>query len=83
MGRSIPPFERFGKATPQADANLEEYTFVAGDTITHLAHRFYGDWRLWRTIANQNNIIDVRTIEPGTLLLIPPRELESGRYEST
>ena len=83
MPRSITPFERFGKATPQADANLQEYTFVAGDTLSHIADRFYGDWRLWRVIADPNGIVDVRTIEPGTLLLIPARPLESGRYEST
>ena len=81
--RSITPFERFGKATPQADANIEEYVFVAGDTLTHLAHRLYGDWRLWRTIADRNHIVDARTIEPGAVLLVPARPLESGRYEST
>ena len=79
--RSISPYERFGNATPQADAELQEYTFVAGDTISGIAHRFYGDWRLWRTIADRNGITDVRTIEPGTVLLIPPRPLESGSFE--
>ena len=81
--RSITPYERFGKATPQADANLQEYVFVALDTISNIAHRFYDDWRQWRVIADRNGIVDVRTIEPGTVLLIPPRPLESGRYEST
>lgn len=81
--RSITPFERFGQSNPDADAHLVEYVFRALDTITGIAHRFYGDWRNWRVIADRNNIVDVRTIEPGTVLLIPPRPLESGRYEST
>lgn len=81
--RSITPYERFGQARPQADADLIEFVFRAGDTLSGLAHRFYGDWRLWRAIADRNAIVDVRTIEPGTVLLIPPRPLELGRYEST
>lgn len=81
--RSITPYERFGKPSPAADAGLVEFTFRAMDTITGLADLFYGDWRLWRVIADHNSIVDVRTIEPGTVLVIPPRPLERGRYEST
>ncbi len=81
--RSITPYERFGKATPQADASLVEYVFRALDTLSGISHRAYGDWRQWRVIADRNSIIDVRAIEPGTVLVIPPRPLESGRYEST
>ena len=81
--RSITPFERYGRSNPDADAHLEEYVFRALDTLSDVAHRLLGDWRLWRTIAERNNINDVRTIEPGTVLLIPPRPLEKVRYEST
>jgi nucleoid-associated protein YgaU len=81
--RSITPFERYGQPTPDADAHLVEYVFRALDTLSGIAHRFYNDWRQWRVIADRNNIIDVRAIEPGTVLLIPPRPLEKGRYEST
>ncbi len=81
--RSITPYERFGQANPEADSRLVEYVFRALDTLSHVAHRFYGDWRLWRVIADRNSIIDVRAIDPGTVLLIPPRPLETGRYEST
>ena len=76
----ITPFERFGRFNPEADSRLVEYVFRALDTISDIAHRFYGDWRLWRVIAERNNITDVRVIEPGTVLLIPPRPLEKGRY---
>jgi nucleoid-associated protein YgaU len=81
--RSVTPFERFGKANPDADARLVEYVFRAMDTLSGVAYLFYQDWRPWRAIADKNGIVDVRTIEPGTVLLIPPRQLESGRYEST
>ncbi len=81
--RNLTPYERYGEPNPEPDAHLEEFTFRAGDTISGIAHRFYGDWRLWRVIADRNSIVDVRVIPIGTRLLIPPRPLESGRYEST
>lgn len=81
--RSVTPYERFGQPSPEPDAYLEEIIFRAGDTISGLAHRAYGDWRSWRLIAEKNSLGDVRTIEPGTRLLIPPTPLERGRYEST
>lgn len=81
--RSITPYERFGESSPEADAHLQERVFRAGDTLSCIAHVAYGDWRLWREIADRNAIVDVRTIAPGTMLLIPPRPLESGAYEST
>ena len=80
---TLTPYERFGSPSPEPDAFLEEWIFRVGDTITGLAHRFYDDWRLWKVIADRNSIIDARTIAIGTQLLIPPRPLERGRYEST
>lgn len=80
--RSISPFERFGGPSPYSEARAREHVFAAFETFTGLAHRYYKDWRLWRTIAERNDIADVRQVEPGTRLLIPDRPLESGRYES-
>ena len=79
--RSISPYERHGQYRPEEDANLQEYVFNDSDTVTGLAHRFYGDWRLWRLIADRNDIVDVRKIPSGTVLLIPERPLERGRFE--
>jgi nucleoid-associated protein YgaU len=82
MSRSISPYERYGGLSPESDAYLEEYVFKAADTLTGLAHRFYDDWRLWRLIADRNNIIDVRQIPAGTILLIPNRPRDEGRFGS-
>lgn len=81
MARSVSPYERFGEFRPDVDANLLEYTWNDSDTITGLAHRMYGDWRLWRLIAARNRIYDLRQIPSGTVLLIPERPLEKGRFE--
>jgi nucleoid-associated protein YgaU len=79
--RGISPYERYGKHRPDADANLEEYVWNDSDTITGLAHRKYEDWRLWRLIADRNDIDDVRQIPSGKILLIPRRPLEKGAFE--
>lgn len=80
--RSVSPYERYGTATPNADANLQVHVKVAGETLTAIAERYYGDWRLWRLIADRNAIADTRQIEPGTELIIPALPLEVGKYES-
>lgn len=79
--RSISPYERFGQYRPDEDANLREHIFRDGDTISGLAHRYFGDWRLWRLIATRNKLEDVRKIPSGKMLLIPERPLEKGRFE--
>ncbi len=80
--RSMSPFERFGHFVPLEDAVLTEHLFTAGDTLTGLAHRYYDDWREWRFIADRNDIIDPRRIEPRTILIIPILLPETGDYES-
>jgi hypothetical protein len=82
MTRSVSPYERYGEFKPQTDANLRVHVFNATDTITGLAHRYFGDWRLWRLIADRNQISDARQIEPGTQLLIPLKPMLRGRYDS-
>lgn len=82
LERSISPFERFGEFMPVEDAALTVHLFTAGETLSGLAHHYYGDWRIWRVIADRNQIIDPRRIANGTQLLIPERPLETGAFES-
>lgn len=81
LDRSVSPFEFYGTITSVEDAILIEHLFVAGETISGLAQRYYDDWRLWRIIAERNKIGDVRQVAPGTILLIPERPLETGDFE--
>lgn len=80
--RSVSPFERFSEYRPDADAFMAAHVFAAGETLTGLAHRYYGDWRDWRLIADRNAVVDARLIETGTVLLIPARPPERGSFES-
>jgi nucleoid-associated protein YgaU len=82
LTRSISPFERYGSFVPESDAFLTTHLYVSGETLTGLAHRYYDDWRLWRTIADRNIIRDPRRITPGTLLVIPAQPIETGSFES-
>ncbi len=82
MKRSISPVEKFGSANPNTDANLQFHTFIATDSLSGIAQKYYGDLSLWRLIAKRNNIEDIRQIEVGTVLIIPKRPLAKGIYET-
>ncbi|MFA9516356.1 LysM peptidoglycan-binding domain-containing protein [Halopenitus sp. H-Gu1] len=45
-----------------------------GDTLWAIAADEYGDPGEWRAIASENDIVNPRSIEPGTELAIPPLE---------
>src|SRR3546814_14572987 len=48
-----------------------------GDTLRLIAHRQYGEARLWRLIANENGIRGPLRVAPGTALRLPPPPPES------
>ena len=43
-----------------------------GETLSSIANEEYGDPALWRIIANENNLINPRSLKPGLILTIPP-----------
>jgi hypothetical protein len=45
---------------------------VQGDTLSAIALTEYGDAGRWREIATANGIANPRTLQPGTVLVIPP-----------
>ncbi|MEO6462123.1 MAG: LysM peptidoglycan-binding domain-containing protein [Candidatus Eisenbacteria bacterium] len=56
------------------DAMMEsDYTVVAGDSLSKIAKRFYGDANEWRRIfeANTDQIENPDLIHPGQVLRIP------------
>ncbi len=81
--RSISPYERYSQAVPLEDAGVQFHTFVEGDTLSGIAHRYYEDWRQWKRIADHNSIPDPRQVTPGTRLSIPPLPLNRGAFESS
>ncbi len=47
------------------------YTVVAGETLSAIAFRFYGDANLYSLIATVNGIADPNVIRVGQVLTIP------------
>lgn len=47
-------------------------TVKTGDTLSRLTHKMYGDSSLYMEVARVNNIINVRSLTPGTSLRFPP-----------
>jgi nucleoid-associated protein YgaU len=79
--RTSPDFSdvRSGSSTAQGGggsgdaAGAQRYTVEAGDTLSHIARRFYGKASRWREIfeANRDQLDDPDLIRPGQVLLIP------------
>ena len=61
---------------PSADAapKARTYTVVAGDSLSKIAKREYGDANKWRAIfeANRDKLEDPDRIYPGQVLTLPP-----------
>ncbi|HEU5185916.1 MAG TPA: LysM peptidoglycan-binding domain-containing protein [Gemmatimonadaceae bacterium] len=58
---------------PRTDVEVRNYTVVAGDSLSKIAKREYGDAQKWRQIyeANRDQIKDPDLIYPGQVLTIP------------
>lgn len=66
---------RGGGASTEAAApgNEQTYTVASGDTLSHIAKRFYGKASRWQAIydANRDQLDDPDRIRPGQVLKIP------------
>ena len=51
------------------------YTVVAGDSLSKIAKRFYGNANAWKSIfdANRDQLPDPDRIRPGQILKIPSK----------
>jgi nucleoid-associated protein YgaU len=58
---------------PAATPAVRTYTVVAGDSLSKIARRFYGDAKLWKRIheANRDQIENPDLIHPGQVLKVP------------
>jgi nucleoid-associated protein YgaU len=63
----------FGSALRDPYVGFNQHTVEAGDTLSKIAERFYGDGDEWRPIfqANRDQIEDPDRIFPGQVLRIP------------
>lgn len=63
----------FGRALLDPYRGFTQYTVVAGDTLTAIAHRFYSDPAQYPRIfeANRDQIANPNLIFPGQILRVP------------
>jgi nucleoid-associated protein YgaU len=58
----------------------QQHTMVQGENIVNVANRRYEDPRVWRDIANVNNVDDPLRVRPGRRVYLPaPEEVNGGR----
>ena len=78
---TVPATDGDGQASDAASADTtpsgngtRSYTVKAGDTLSHIAQRYYGKASDWRRIydANRGTIENPDLIHPGQQLSIPP-----------
>jgi nucleoid-associated protein YgaU len=65
---------RSGSSSTAAPAQNRTYTVVAGDSLSKIAKREYGDASKWHRIfeANRDKIQNPDLIHPGQVLNLPP-----------
>jgi nucleoid-associated protein YgaU len=72
---SLPP--PFSSPVPSITATVtgQSYTVQAGDTLSSIAARFYGDASEWRSIfeRNRDRMSGPEALSTGMVLIIPPR----------
>lgn len=61
------------------DGGEQTYTVESGDTLSHIAKRFYGKAGEWNRIfqANRDQLDDPDLIQPGQVLRIPPHDTDA------
>lgn len=66
-----------GSPTQSAD-HTKTYVIGVGDTLSSIAAAEYGDPGEWRPIADVNEIVNPRILQPGRRIVIPPLPTQSG-----
>lgn len=65
------PEEELEENEPESPDHTKAYVVKSGDTVSGIATMFYGDPRLWRPIALENDIPNPRVLAAGQVLAIP------------
>ena len=70
---SWPPNRACARKPPPARPAEKTYTVVAGDSLSKIAKKFYGDANKWKKIfeANKDQIKNPDLIKPGQTFKIP------------
>lgn len=64
--------EQIAAINYQSADHTRIHVVAEGETLPLIAHDAYSDARKWRVIAEHNNLSDVRALQPGERLELPP-----------
>lgn len=64
--------EQIAAINYQSADHTRLHVVAEGETLPLIAHDAYADAGQWRVIADHNGLIEVRDLEPGTRLELPP-----------
>ena len=72
--KEVPPKD--GKQNPTSGSRVghQSHTFIDGETLAGIAHKYYEQPKYWRGLAISNGIDDPSRVRPGQRLYIPPIE---------
>ncbi len=65
------PEEELKQNEPNSPDHTKAYVVKQGDTLSGIAAMFYRDARLWRPIAERNDVENPRVLSAGQVLTIP------------
>lgn len=63
----MPPQNPSSRTNPRQTVRVTQ-----GDRLDNIASNYYGDPRMWRSIAQENDLDDPFSLKPGQLLSMPP-----------
>lgn len=78
----LPLQERLDPAVAEVDGlpNVRAHVIAAGETLSAIAKKYYGDENLYTLIEKANPNVDARRLKVGQKLLVPDRD--TGRQQS-
>lgn len=64
-------------AAPILGSGSSTYTVQQGDTLMYVAYKVYGDYRLWPSLANRNNLVGQASLRAGDVLSLDPSRVKT------
>ena len=71
---ALPPDEVTSEENDTSPDLYQTWQVAQGETLDHIAHVVYGDSGYWRPLAEANTLTNPLELEPGAVLVLPPKE---------
>jgi nucleoid-associated protein YgaU len=75
LREALPPEEVTSEEANTSPDLYQTWQVAQGETLDHIAHTVYGDPAYWRQLAEANGLVNPLDLEPGAVLVLPPKEV--------